>query len=62
MQFLSSGSSISEPPISASAFGYLGILHVYQLIPSVYGLFGSVLMYAFIAIVVFELLFFAIAF
>ena len=45
MQFLSSESSILEPPISASAFGYLGILHVYQLIPSVYGSFGSVRMY-----------------
>jgi hypothetical protein len=45
VQFLSSESPISEPPISASAFGYFGMLHVYQLIPSVYGLFGSVRMY-----------------
>jgi len=45
MQFLFSESPISEPPISASAFGYFGMLHVYRLIPSVYGLFGSARMY-----------------
>lgn len=60
--FLSSESSVSEPPISASAFGYLGMLHVYELIPSVYGLFGSVRMYVCIASLVFELLVFASAF
>lgn len=45
LQFLSSESSVSEPPISASAFGYLGVLRVYRLIPSVYRMFGSVRMY-----------------
>jgi len=45
VQFLSCESFISEPPVSASVFGYLGMLHVYQLIPSVYGSFDSVRTY-----------------
>jgi hypothetical protein len=45
VRFLSSENYISEQPVSASVFGYLGMLHVYRLIPSVYGLFRSVRSY-----------------
>jgi hypothetical protein len=44
MRLLPNESSIFEPLISAGAFGCLGMLHVYQLIPSVCGLFGCVRM------------------
>jgi hypothetical protein len=59
--FVPSKSFISEPLISAGTFGYLVMLHVYRLIPSVYGLFGSVRM-VYIVSLIFELLIFTSVF